>query len=129
MSEDTRIITARQEQGDRRMADPCLHSAEIVRMQLDISELRADVRANTVDIHQLSTNDAETKVYMKQVLEGIEKLSKSMESHLLNSHTTPIEINNTTPFIQKLIPQFLDLLKWAILIIAFIVGAKDILVP
>lgn len=82
----------------------------------------------------MDTTGAETKVYMKQVLDSQAEMKDSLKKiqDKLNSPPpvpppTPISQDTQMSLLQRMLPQLLDLLKWAIIIIGALVGAQNLL--
>ena len=71
---------------------------------------------------------------MKQVLDSQAEMKETLKGVLdkLNSPPlapppTPISQDTQIPMLQRMLPQLLDLLKWAIIIIGSLVGVESLL--
>lgn len=119
---DRRSGNERRSGGDRRVAEPCAHERDWVRME-------QVVERHEVELKNIGTTGAETKVYMKQVLEAQVEMKESIKG-VLERLNLPFATHGPAPetqqpLIQKMIPQLLDLLKWAIIIIGALVGVGE----
>ncbi len=111
----------RRSERDIRMAEPCVH-------ERDWARLEQTIERHEIELKTISTVGAETKVYMKQVLDTQGEMKDTLRGVLekLNSVLTPhLPASEGQPLLQKLFPQLLDLLKWAIIIIGTLVGVGE----
>lgn len=116
----------RSGEGDRRMATPCEHERDWIRLEQVVERHERELK-------EMNTTGAETKVYMKQVLDSQAEMKKSLLEiqDKLNAPTpqppTSISQDTQIPMLQRMLPQLLDLLKWAIIIIGALVGVETLL--
>jgi len=109
------------------MADPCIH-------ERDWDRLEENVASQEKRISALENNHTETRVYMRQVLETQDEIKtsiKDIQKKLDDRATAPVIVEQLSDkkyaessTLQKLIPQLIDLLKWALIIIGAVVGIK-----
>jgi hypothetical protein len=109
------------------MADPCLHERDWQRLEQVVERHERELRG-------MDTTGAETKVYMKQVLESQAEMKTSLKEiqDKLNAAPpatppTPISQDTQMSLLQRMLPQLLDLLKWAVIIIGALVGVESLL--
>jgi len=109
------------------MADPCLHDR-------DWNRLEDAVLAQEKRIAALENNHTETRVYMKQFLDSQDDIKasiKDIQKKLDERPASPVLVEQLadkkyaeSSILQKLTPQLIDLVKWAIVILGAIVGVK-----
>lgn len=93
------------------MSEPCINERRFVTIEKDIDEIKQIQQNHANSISTLKENQAENRVYVKQILERIEDLKVLFTSS-----------NNTqTGFWQKVI---MELLKIIVILIGMFVGAK-----
>ena len=109
------------------MASPCEHERDWIRLE-------QVVERHEKELKEMNTTGAETKVYMKQVLdsqaemkESLKEIQEKLNAPQKSQAPTPISQDTQIPMIQRMLPQLLDLLKWAIIIIGALVGAGSLL--
>ena len=112
------------------MADPCQH-------ERDWNRLEDAVLSQEKRIAALENNHTETKVYMKQFLDSQDDIKASIKDIQKKlderpAHPVPPVLveqlsdkkYSESSILQKLTPQLIDLVKWAIVILGAIVGVK-----
>jgi len=117
-------------QGERRVAEPCAHERDWIRLEQAVERHDRELKA-------LSIDGAETKVYMKQVLESqieIKESIRAIQTDLKERPNTSAQPAEHKPdesiawgnTFREMAP---DLVKLAIvlgIVIAFLVGAGNI---
>lgn len=111
------------------MATPCEHERDWIRLEQVVERHERELK-------EMNTTGAETKVYMKQVLDSQAEMKKSLTEIQEKLNTpgpqhpptpTPISQDTQIPMLQRMLPQLLDLLKWAIIIIGALVGVETLI--
>lgn len=88
------------------------------------------------ELRGMDTTGAETKVYMRQVLESQAEMKNSLKEiqDKLNAPPppqppTPISQDTQIPMLQRMLPQLLDIVKWLVIIVGALLGITELLKP
>ena len=131
-------------QGERRVSDPCIHERDWVRLEQTVERHDRELKA-------LHTDGAETKVYMKQVLESQKEIKESireiqdelrsrpsqptapMQVEVMPTATVappvqsaPVREDGWGPVIREITPTVVRFILILVAIIAVLVGADGI---
>lgn len=138
MAEDNELKDRRQ--GERRVAEPCIHERDWIRLEQTVERHDKELR----DLHADGTG---TKIYMKQVIDSQQEIKDSIRAiqeelksrpaqaptpvpvELVQSAPTPAPAESSSGWsatIQKITPTVVQLVLILVIIIAALVGADSI---
>jgi len=112
---------------ERRVSDPCMHERDWIRLEQTVERHERELK-------ELSTTGAETKVYMKQVLDSQSEIKASIKEIQEELKARPIEqitlaqkeSKDMADVLKSALPGLIKILLVAIIIIAVFAGADGL---